>query len=315
MPTNIVDIPFLNPLRFVPVGSTAKNFDSDWYFNQIKSFEQQIQYYQKWVYGDVIYLQVLSNFAPVVIELLDCSGNSLNTFSFTVKSTSLVNPGYTVYECSIPVPTIDEGVYYFLLKVGSYSSVPEESTLEQFISEPQYFSADAENTILFQYKNSYNRFDVIFETGINFGFRCDAVIGAIDPQSKDTVWEDQPLNLRTITSTPYRHFKLTIGNSYGVPDWVVDKVNRLFSCDTVLIDGRQYTKAEGAKWEVNQAELYPMRGWKIDIRETNNRYSLRGQNNNSPAEQFAVVYNIESKAFGTFNGNASNNIIQVTEVE
>jgi len=315
MPTNIVDIPFLNPIRFVPVGATAKNFDSDWFFNQIKSFEQQINYYQKWQHGDVIYLQVLSNFSPVAIDLLDCAGNSLNTFAFTAKSVSLVNPGYQVYECSIPVPTFDEGVYYWLLNVGIYSPVPEESTLEQFVSEPQYISETIENTIFFEYTNSYNKFDVVFETKINFGFRCDAVIGAIDPQSKDTVWEDQPLNLRTINSIPYRQFKLIIGDGYGVPDWVVDKINRVFACDTVMLDGRQYTKAEGAKWEKNEADLYPMRGWKIDIRETNNRYSLRGQNNNSPAEQFAVIYNIESKAFGTFNGNASNNIIQVTEVE
>lgn len=315
MANNIVDIPFLNPIRLVPVGSTAKNFDSDWYYNQIKSFEQQIRYYQKWVYGDVIYLQVLSNFAPVAIELLDCSGRSLNTFSFSVKPTSLINPGYAVYECSIPVPVVDEGVYYFLLKVGSYSPVPEENTQEQFISEPQYFSDDTDNTVFFKYRNSYNKFDVIFETGIKFGYRIDGNRGAIDPQSKDSVWEDQPLNLVTINSIPFRQLKLHIGNSYGVADWGVDKVNRILSCDTVEIDDRQYTKAEGAKWEKNEAELYPMRGWSIDVRETKNRYSLRAQNSNSPAEQFAVIYNIESKAFGTFNGNASNNLIQVTEVD
>lgn len=315
MAKNIIDIPLLNPVRFVPLGSTAINFDSDWYYNQIRSFETRIPYYQKWVFGDIVKLQVLSNFAPVTIDLIDCTGKSLNTYSFSDKPTTLINPGYTVYECTFSVPTVDEGVYYFLLNAGVASPVPGESTLERFISEPQLFSVNKENTILFEYKHHYNKFDVVFQTGILFGFRIEAIVGALDPQSKDTVWEDQPLNLRTIDSIPYRHFKLTIGDAYGVPDWVVDRMNRIMSCSTVLFDGRQYTKADGAKWESNQADFYPMRGWKIDVRETNNRYSLRAENNNSPAEQFAVVYNIETKAFGTFNGNPSNNIIQVTEVE
>jgi hypothetical protein len=309
MPNNVAQIPFLNPIRFVPLGSTAINFDSDWYYNQIKYYETKIQYFQKWVFGDIIYLQVASNFSPVAIDLRDCHGNTLTTFSFTVVPTAIINPDLIIYECSIPVPIVDEGEYFFLLKIGS------DATLEQFISEPQYFSDDPSNTLFFKAKNSYNKFDVVFKTGIQFGFRVEGSFGPLSPMSVDSVWQDQPLDLETIDSIPYRQFKLAIGGLRGVPDWVPDKVNRYLSCDSTLIQDRQYTKADGAKWETIIADYYPLRGWKIDVRETKNLYSLVAQNNFSPAEQFAVVFNIETKAFGTFNGNASNNVIQITKTE
>lgn len=309
MPNNKVQIPFLNPIRFVPLGSTAINFDSDWFYNQIKYYETKIHYFQKWVFGDPIYLHLQSNFSPVQIDLLDCHGNTLNTYTFAVVPTAIVNPDLLVYECTVNVPVVDEGEYFFLLKIGS------DATLEQFISEPQYFSDDSSNTLFYNYKNSYNKFDVVFSTGIQFGFRVEGSFGPLAPQSVDTVWQDQPLNLETIDSIPFRQFKLALGGIWGVPDWVIEKVNRIFSCDTVLIQDRQYTKADGAKWETIIADGYPLRGWKIDVRETKNLYSLVAENNFSPAEQFAVVFNIETKVFGTFNGNASNNVIQITKTE
>jgi hypothetical protein len=309
MANNIVDIPFLNPIRFVPVSSENRNFDSQLFYSMIRDYETKIEYCQKWHYGDTIYLQVISNFAPVQIEFMTCSGKVLNTYNGTTKTSPFIDPSFAIYEFAINIPVIEEGRYYYRLNIGY------DVTLEQFLSEPQYIQSEDPNTIMFNYRQSYNEFDVVFDTGITFGFRVDGSIGPLNPKSKDAVWNNQTYNLETISSIPYRVFKLAIGGMYGAPDWVVDKVNRILSCNTVSIDNRRYTKEDGAQWEAVTAEYYPMKGWKIDIRQTENRYSLRGQNNNSPAEQFAVVYNIETKIFGTFNDNASNNVIQVTKAE
>jgi len=129
------------------------------------------------------------------------------------------------------------------------------------------------------------------------------------------VWEDQPLNLTTINATPYLQPKLIVGSGGGVPDWVAEWINRIFCCDNTLANGLQYTAVDGSELEANEEDDYPMAGWSMDVRPTKNRYSIRGTNNNTPAENFFVVRNIDTTAFGTFNGNASANIIQVTEVE
>lgn len=309
MPENIVDIPLLNSIRFVPVSPDILNFDSLLFRNQIRYYEQQVESPQKWVFGDPLALQVTSNFAPVNMDLIRCDGISVASYNFDVIDTNLFNPGFEVYEYKSVIPVVEEGLYYYLLKVGS------DATLETFISEPQYFAPSLPQTVFYKYRNTFDAFDVVFQTGITFGFRCDGSRGKLTPQSKTTVWQDQPLNLKIIKSIPYRTFKMNVGGKYGVPDWVIDKVNRIHCCNVTFMDDTQYTLEEGAKWEPIEAEFYPLKGWRIDIRETKNRFSLRAQNNFSPAEQFAVVYNIETKAFGTFNGSASNNIIQITKVE
>lgn len=311
MAENFIDIPFLNPVKFVPREAPVyKQFDNTLFYYLISNFEQKVQYYQKWVDGDVINLHFQSNFGPIQVDLIDCKGQGIQSFPAAVVATELYNPGFQTYQVQIPITGLStRGAYQLILNAGF------EDTLSQFESEPFQVLASAENTILFNYWNSYNKEDVVFDTGIKFNFRCEAFVQRMQPKSNRAVWEDQPLNLTTISATPYRQPKLVIGDGKGVPDWVADKVMRIFCCDNTLLNGKQYTAVEGAEMEPSEEENYPMAAWRMDIRESKNRYSLRGGNNNSPAENFFVVRNIDTKAFGTFNGNASGNIIQVTEVE
>lgn len=48
---------------------------------------------------------------------------------------------------------------------------------------------------------------------------------------------------------------LTIGSSAGVPVWVGDMLNRMFSCDTVYIDGVRYSRPDGALMERMDANV------------------------------------------------------------
>ncbi len=134
------------------------------------------------------------------------------------------------------------------------------------------------------------------------------------PKSNRTVWEDQPMNLTTIQGIPYREFQFLMGDSYGVPEYMADKMNRYFCLDNLQLNGVYYTQVSGASWERKEADLYARYGYSTDMRQQKNGVSLVGENNNSPAESFMVVYNINTRAFGTFNGNASDNIVQITEV-
>jgi hypothetical protein len=311
MAENFTDIPLLNPVRWVPKTTPIyKRFDNTLFYYLIRNFEQKVQYPQKWVEGDVIKLHIQSNHSPIQVDLIDCAGRGISSYTANVVPTTLVNPGFQTYEVQIPVTGWDKKkTYQFILNAGF------DETLIQFESEYQQMLDSDENTLLFTYWNSFNKEDVVFDTGVKFDFRCEAFIQRPKPKSKRTLWEDQPLNLRTINAIPYVQPKLIVGSGKGVPDWVADKINRIFCCDNTLVNAMQYTAVDGAELEANEEENYPMAGWSMDIRPTNNKYSLRGTNSNSPAENFFVVRNIDTKAFGTFNGNASSNIIQVTEVE
>jgi hypothetical protein len=309
MATNQSYIPDLNPVRLVPVGTPElPSFRNDWFVNQIKPYEQRTNYYQKWVAGSIMYLQFTSNFSPVQIDIIDCRGNLIQTHIPQAITTSYFNPTQTVYQSDFQVPSVF-GLWYLKLSIG----FDETTTL--FISEPQLTVANINNLMKIEYWHDTNDQDVYFMSGLKYTMFVEAIRGPLAPKTRRSVWEDQPLNLKTIRSIPYQQFKFILGDAYGVPEYIGDKMARIFSCDNVFLNGVQYTQEEGSVWEVNQVDLYPMFGYRTDIRPTKNIIGLQSENNNSIAENFAVVYNIETKAFGTFNGNASSNIIQVTEVQ
>lgn len=308
MANNIIDISLLNPIRFVDLGGNFKGFDNDWFQSQIRDFEDKVYYAQKWQKDDVIKLQFYSNFTPISVEVLTCSGRTVNTYAAVQKPSQLTDPDFKPYEVSIPLAAYETGEYYLLLSAGT------SSNKTQLISEPIYVDEIIDNSILFSYKNTLNSQGIIFETGIEFTFRCEAILSQYEPGFKDTLYQDQILDNVLLSSIPFRKFKLLLGGISGVPDWIVDKVNRALSCDTWSADGKGFVKQDGTQWTPVRLENYPMNGWGIDVLEAKNLSSKRGSNTGNPTQQIALVYNVETDLFGTFNDLPSNNTVQITEI-
>lgn len=287
-----------NPVTFYQVGVppvAGKNLihlDEDWFSAQIHSWEQEIKYFQKWQKTDTITLQVRSEYSSIRLDLIDCQGAVVKTENFVLKPTSIVGQLWSTYEVNMQLADVDEGLYYLLLTVVG--------TTLQFLSEPQDIALLHEETLLYSYKHSTNNLDVIFATGVQMGFRAETIIADYAPGNVQTVYEDQTLNLVELSATPFDTFKLKLGGSYGVPPWVAKKVNIIFCNDSVLLDGMQYVRADGAKLEPNRAEFYPMAGWSMDIRPASNAFS--GIYDNTFDDVVAVAYNIEGNTFGTLNG-------------
>ena len=308
---NQIYIPYSNPATFYVVGAPAvpgKNFihlDEDWFSTQIHSWEQEVKYFQKVQQTDVFNIQVLSEMDPLVLELIDCHGRVVKTENFTIKPTAIFRQTYRVYEATMQMADVPEGIYYLLITAGFASNTM------RFISEPLDVALVHEDTLLYTYKNSINNLDVVYATGIQFHFRAETIIADYDPGSKSTVYEDQILDLVQLSATPFDQFKLKLGGSWGVPPWVAKKVNMIFCNDFVLLDGVQYVKTDGAKLEPSRAERYPMAGYTMDIRPAYNRFS--GIFDPTFDDEVAVAYNIEGSVFGTMNDYPSNVQIVITE--
>lgn len=308
MANNIIDISLLNPVRFVNLGGPFKGFDDDWFTNLIFDFQDPAKYCQKWQKSDVIRLQFYSNFTPISIAVLNCSGNTVNTYNASLKITSLLDPNFKVYEVLIDLSGFETGTYYLLLSAGT------QTNQSQLISEPFYVDDVIDDSILFTYQNSDNSQGIIFETGIDFQFRAEGIISEFQPGFKDVIYQDQILDNVILSSIPFRQFKLFLGGQYGIPDWVVDKVNRILSCDDWQADGKSFVKKDGTQWTPQRVDNYPMAGWSIDILEGSNLSSKRGSNNGDPTQQISVIYNIETDLFGTMNDTPSNDTVQITEI-
>jgi hypothetical protein len=310
-------IPFLNPIRFVPQQvQKYSNFDNDWFANQIQPWQQKTDYAQKWPKGSAVVLQFHCNFSPVQLKILDCSGKILSTIIPNAISTGAYSDGFTYYQTIFQVPDIDTN-WFCQISIGF------GATVINYISEPQHTYDRMNGLMEIRYSNSFNDQDVYFDGGIEFVKYIEAYIGDLTPKSNSTLWIDQPNNVRLIRGVPYREFKFFVGGTYnahgyvskGVPQYEGDFINGVFCCDRVLLNGVQYTKIEGANWDKTAADQTVLYSFSTDISPTKNVRSLITQDDFTPAQNVVINYNINTKVFGSFTGNAINNLVQITEVE
>lgn len=251
-----ISVPLLNPLRFVPIADGGRHFDDDWDRIIQKSWQISRGYCQKLQWGDRIV--VLYRFPlQVPVKLWDCHGREVGPLS-SVQDLL----GVKVYGAIVPQI---EGEYY--VTIGNY-----------YISEPLLIREKWDNTALIEYSNYRNDFGIPFGGGQvhpELGFRVEANLVEFTPLSENEMYTDQVRNNVQLHSTPYRRWKLVIGGRSGVPDWVGDKMNRIFACSEVWIDGKKFTRNGDAVMETQRVDNYnPFASYSLEVTEAENTDSM-----------------------------------------
>jgi hypothetical protein len=314
MADNIVDISVLAPMKFVkqgyvnPLPYNTKFMDNWLYADTIPNLYEKKQYWQPWQKNDIVKFQILSNYAPHQLELYDCSGNQIDTFVLAYVASSIEGTGQRVYEASVALNGYDDGVYQFRILSGN-------PVLETYVSEWFQLKDLHENTVLLEYKHDENDHDIIFETGIQFSLRVHGELAEFQPGADRTVFVDQRRNIVLLSGSSFEGEKFIIGDSFGVPNYMIRKINNIYLCSQVLHDGVQYVGAEGARFEAKREELYPMTGWAFELRPANSGTKKRFVADGTQGSPTTVTYNIEQKGFGPVTGPASSNIIQIEELQ
>jgi hypothetical protein len=266
----------LNPVKFIlytPDTDSeylSRHMDDFFYYETIKPWQQRKSYYQPWMNVDTISLQFQSELNPVKISLIDIDERVYHSVNMTMGAYVFDNPNLHIYEISLPLTSYDPGLYFLKIEAGPLTDGAYPVTL---ISEPLEIAAVHKHTVLLEYQHYEYYNDIAFETGFAPELRVRATLKYKNPTSKDTLFEDQPLNLKMLQSKPFRIWELKIGGATGIPDYLADALNRILGCSSILIDGKPYTKSEGAKMEESTQSNYPMRGWSVELRETENKVS------------------------------------------
>lgn len=152
--------------------------------------------------------------------------------------------------------TVDEGNYYFQLSVpytvsGSYY-------YHIYYSEPISLKTKHQDSVLLHYTNSYNQYSIPFETTNTFllaiknnlEYRVYGALINMQQGSERFVFNDQNSNAVSLKTNVYRTWDFAIGgNNHSLPDWVLEKVNHIFGCNTITIDNVRYSPNEGAVLE------------------------------------------------------------------
>lgn len=313
MADNIVDIAVISPMKFVKQGYANPlpyntKFMEDWlYADTIPDLYENIPYLQPWQKNDIVYFQALSNYAPHQLELWNCDGNQVDTFALAYKPSSIEASGQKVYEAAVALNGYDEGVYQFKIFSGS-------PVLETYISEWFGLKEYHPQTILLEYSHDENDHEVVFETGIRFRLRVHGELREYQPGSDRIVFINQRRSITQLAGESFETEKLIIGDSFGVPNYMIKKINNIYLCSQVLHDGKQYVGNEGGRFEAKREELYPMTGWAWEVRPTDTGTKKRFVADGSQGNPSSVVFNIEQKGFGPISNPASSNILQIEEI-
>lgn len=318
--THYLEISHAAPVRFYPVDVenderyNSIHLDNDWFFKQIRWFEKNIFYHQKWQQNDQLSLQVRSTLTPVEIDILDCSGKKIvENIPLPFVPVSKPTGDYNVYEGTIDFNTIvpgatplPDGEYYLLLSAGT------DETFIYALSEPIHVKAKWPKTMLFEYTHDRNDYDIWWETGITCNFRVEAILTELTPKRNRTSYENQVQQIQTLRSDPYRKWKLKIGGEGGVPAWVADKLNFIFGCSSIKADGLLICPDEGAELEPQFVNDYPAASWSIDVREGLNKYSKRITTDGELNAAFLTVFNLNSWTwFGSLGGDANSQPVRI----
>lgn len=267
-------------------------------------------YRQPWLTSDVITTQFTNNLGSITIKMIDCKLNTQFATLMQQKQQNTYEPDYFLYEASQALNALPAGVYYLLAEVGTGPN-------KRLISEPIEVSERIENTLLLQYKHRKYRAGIVFETGLDLSIRVHGFLRLKPPASKDTLYEDQVLDMTLVDSKPYRIWELVLfGPDGGLPDWMIDKLNWILGCSDLRIDGKYYTKQEGAKLEEgDNIQNGLLKSYRIEMREQTNRNSKVFSSTDNTNEQLNILLNVSSKGFGDTTTGDSSNIFQVVNVE
>lgn len=306
-------MPILNPLKFVETNPTLAgqynyhHLDDYLFQDQFYDFEERKEWQAPWQNNDIIKLQFESNFSPIQLTGIDCNGYTVvNTLSMNQVRANRYVAGYFVYEASISLTgLIPDRIYSFK---GLAGAVPIKS-------EPFRVASRYAHSLYCEYYNTQYHGDVIFETGIVFSLRIPGYLKYNAPGTKSVVFEDQVLNDTVISARTFRNWTLFVGEGGGVPPWFIDKINEMFTCDNVTIDGKQFTVPQGSNWTEYKDDRNNLVGYSIQLRETINRRSKRITDSGDPNKKVTLIYNIDSPLMSDLSANAGTSVTQILDTE
>lgn len=312
---NSLYIPLLNPVKFYESGREAaeinkyltRHFDDFMYPERLYNWQSPEEYCQIWQVDDIIKLQFEATFDPIIVKLIDTNGTAVIELPALIGLPHQTFENTWSFEVEMSLAGVTTGCYYLQIEAGTGG---EAKTL---ISSCQYISeTPIENSIIFEYYNSRFHGDIMFESGIQLQFRVHGNFGFLTPGRKDEAYKDERFNPSILNSKTFRQFDLSLGDGWGLPDDIIDLVNRIFSCDNVIIDNKPFAIAEGGKFDfIDIGNEYNKRGLKVTVEEGINRHSKIVIVDTDTTKKLNYAVMVDKKVFGDTANQGSSNTVPI----
>lgn len=310
---NHFNLPLALPFRFVKLNGLGIHFDDQLPFDQIRDHQRKVFYPQKWIKSVKTKLQCESSIAPNKLQLRKITGEIVKEFEW---SSVVVATSYRIYETEYDVTDVPEGMYflYQVVEGGDISWKRFSNAIE--------IRSTHKHCLTFKYKNSFNKDDIAWSTGLVMNFICEADIQSYEPDSDRVEYNNQTRDSVLIDAVPGRAFKLYVGdtiyNKSGVAPYIVDILDRIFCFDFVSIAGTdlqswlQYKNKGGSDFKISEVREYPLIGAQLEVVPSKNLMSTQDADSTPFASGIITAYNIET---GFFSSAATVPVINVEENE
>lgn len=312
MATYGLSFSMLCPVQMVPQGVIEqdvynfRHMDLWTFEEQSTRYSDYHPYGQKWQTSDNIHLQCISrNLGPVQVDVINRHGRVFGSYPLQQITTPAVANPYQLFQGDINLTVFNPGCYRLRCTAGIGAQVVV------FLSEWLNLAEFWPKTLLFQYTNTRNQAATIFTVGYTPSYRIEGNIIDFAPRSRFSSYEDEPANQYLLEGVPYRQFTLFAGDSFGLPPWAIDKLNRIMTLNTVLIDGKQFVRSDDAQFEaVGRVNGMPGTWWRMEIREAFNLDNVSMTTDNV-SNQSVVLINVDSAEFGDLTTQVSSNPVQI----
>ena len=278
-----IKIPKLNPLRWLKYNGTSTD---DFYYNLISDYEGKRYYEQPFEHGDPINTQVkymASMVSSLKMKLVD---EDMNVVATATNVPLYTTTGWSYMHFAMTAPSLT-GCYYGLITLTM-----TDSSTQVYISEPIRLAASHEGTIAIDYGHDENDFDMVFQVGaiglsdtdalsyvssdaIIYRLRIEGGLWTKDKGvgSDDVTYINETHDNVLLNAVPYNIYTYSFGTAQGLPYYILDLINRIFSCANTRIEGVMYTKNEGATLEVAGVDRYSLLTGKLKLLNKENDYS------------------------------------------
>ena len=257
---------------------SSLNFDNE----PVNSFEYRGCYIQKFAVGDIIRFQLIvdqnsdayPSFPDLVLYNLSNNTSSLIT-DIRIYNTDV---GFLQYDVLVMDENslLIEGIYQ--LNIRYFEGSRERIIATSFFGVYKETATELLDTVRIDYTHNINEFDTIFLDGDRKAYYTLRVEGGFLGRedsfgNSSNYFRDQYYFLKQTSSLPYGIKSLTIGSRQGVPGWMGERINFIFSLDEVYVNAIRYVRSDSAVPEVNEiVDLYPYYVYKINIEQYDKRF-------------------------------------------
>jgi len=151
-----------------------------------------------------------------------------------------------------------------ILTARSPIRVEDTKNRDQYLTF-NYDNADGDR-LGFPFTDMRSKFFEVSSSGLMYTVAGGVQTGATEFATDQTFFRDQRYRPNTLSANNTKTLTLTIGSPKGVPEYVGEIINNILSCDTVFLNGKRITRAEGSVPEVIPiAKSYPYVNFSVDV--------------------------------------------------